>query len=114
MASPCVQAERVEALKRLWERAEPSPGRPLYRHAFYARIASREPAAWALCGTVDERARALKDPKSLESGSRPVKTIVGPWNAAIAAACDGLEFHTQRGQSGDKPQGVWTTELRNK
>ena len=114
MASPCVQAERVEALKRLWERAEPSPGRRLYRHAFYARIASREPAAWALCGTVDERARALKDPKSLESGSRPVKTIVGPWNAALAAACDGLEFHTQRGQSGDKPQGVWTTELKTK
>ena len=105
---------RVAALKRLWERAGPSPRQRLFRHTFYARIASSEPAAWALCGTVDERATALKDPKSLKSGSRPPQAIVKPWDIAAAEAFDGLEFHNQRATSGDKPQGIWTTELQTK
>ena len=109
-----MQAERVEVLKRLWERAEPSPGRRLYRHAFYARIASREPAAWEKCGTREDREKSIKDPKSLESGSRPVKAIKTAWDTALAAAFDGLKFHSQRFDSRDKPQGVWTTELKTK
>ena len=108
------QDVRVAALKRLWERAPPSPGRYLYRHAFYVRIASREPAAWALCGTHEERATALKDPKSLNRGSRPPRAIVEAWDSALAAAFGGLKFHNQRALSGDKPQGVWTTELQTK
>ena len=105
---------RVAALKRLWELAPPSQMRILYRHAFYARIASSEPEAWATCGTPEERAMALKNPKSLKRGSHPPKAIVDPWNAAAAAAFDGLKFHNQRFQSGDKPQGVWTTALKTK
>ena len=106
---------RVAALKRLWERAPPSPGRRLYRHAFYARIASSEPEAWALCGsTSEERATALKNPATLRQGSRPSKAIVDAWDSALAAAFGGLKFHIQRATSGDKPQGVWTTELQTK
>ena len=101
-------------LKRLWERAPPSPGRRLYRHAWYGRIASHEPAAWETCGTPEERATALKDPKSLKSGSRPPQAIVKPWDIAAADAFGGLAFHTQRATSGDKPQGIWTTELQTK
>ena len=105
---------RVAALKRLWERAPPSPGRRLFRHAIYARIASREPAAWATCGTPEDREKAIKDPAKLPQGSRPSKAIVDAWNAALAAAFDGLEFVHVRGsvRTSDKPSGYWTTELK--
>ena len=105
---------RVAALKRLWERVEPSPGQRLFRHAFYARIASSEPAAWKTCGTTEERATALKDPKSLRRGSRPPRAIVEAWDSSLAATFGGLEFHNQRGANGDTPQGIWTIELQTK
>lgn len=110
-----IQAERVAALQELWERADPSPERRLFRHAFYARLASRKPDVWALCGTAEQRATAVKDPSSLPRGSHPVKGIVAAWNAALKEAFDGLEFQNIRGkQSGGKPLGVWTTELKSK
>ena len=105
---------RVAALKRLWERAPASPGRLLRRHAFYARIASREQAAWVACGTPEDREKAIKDPANLPRGSRPSQVIVDAWNAALAAAFDGLEFVHVRGstRTKDKPAGYWTTELK--
>ena len=110
-----IQAERVAALQELWERADPSPERRLFRHAAYARIALRKPGVWARCGTAEERAKAVKDPSSLPQGSRPAKVIVEAWNAALKEAFDGLEFQTIRGkQSGGKPLGVWTPELKSK
>ena len=69
---------------------------------------------WALCGTAEERATALKDPKTLGSGARPVKAIIQPWDTALAAAFGGLTFDNQRFPSGDKPQGVWTKALKTK
>ena len=110
---PLAQEKRVEALTRLWDRADPSPGRRLFRHCFYARIASREPDVWALCGTGEQRATAVKDPKTLPQGSRPAKIIVDQWDAALAAAFDELKFENQRGTSGDRPAGIWTMELKS-
>ena len=104
---------RVAALKRLWGRTEPSPMRRLFRHAFYARIASREPEAWEKCGTPEQRAMAIKDPKHLPQGSRPSKAIVDPWDVALAAAFDGLEFeHVRGGKESRGPAGYWTTVLK--
>ena len=96
---------------RLFRRVEGSPRR--FRHDIYTRIAEGEPAAWATCGTPEQRATAIKDPSTLPQGSRPAKVIVDQWNAALAAAFGGLELTHVRGkQSGDKPLGYWTTELK--
>ena len=104
---------RVAALKRLWGHTGPSPELRLFRHAFYARIASREPEAWEKCGTPEQRGIAIKDPKHLSQGSRPSKAIVDPWDVALAAAFDGLKFEHVRGRAtSDKPAGYWTTELK--
>ena len=111
--APLAQEKRVAALKRLWERADPSPARRLFRNCFYARIASREPDVWALCGTGEQRATAVKDPKTLPQGSRPAKIIVDQWDAALASAFGGLKFENQRGTSGDRPAGIWTMELKS-
>ena len=110
-----IQAERVAALQELWERADPSPERRLFRHAAYARIASRKPDVWARCGTAEQRATAVKDPSSLPQGSRPAKGIVEAWNAALKEAFNGLEFTHVRGTKGAMgPAGHWTTELQTK
>lgn len=104
---------RVAALKRLWECADPSPGRRLFRHAFYARIALLEPAAWKTCGTPADREKAIKDPAQLRQGSRPSQVIVDAWNAALAAAFVGLEFEHIRGSKDPRgPAGYWTMELK--
>ena len=104
---------RVAALKRLWKRADPSPARLLRRHAFYARIASREPAAWEKCGTPEDREKAIKDPGKLPQGSRPSKAIVEQWDMALAAAFDELEFVHIRGSKDLRgPAGYWTMELK--
>ena len=106
------QEARVTALKRLWERAEPSADR-LFRHSSYAHIAACEPEAWALCGSVEDRAKAIKNPSDLPQGSRPAAVIVRSWDAALDRAFGGLVFTCIRGkQSGDKPLGYWTTELK--
>jgi len=110
----CMQAERVAALQELWDRDDPSPGPHLFRHVAYARIASCKPDVWARCGTAEERAKAVKDPKTLESGTRPAAVIVRAWDAAFKQAFDGLAFHNQRGASGGNPQGYWTLELKSK
>ena len=54
------------------------------------------------------------DPAKLTQGSRPSKAIVDAWNAALAAAFDGLEFVHVRGgnRTCDKPAGYWTDELK--
>ena len=96
---------------RLFRRVEGSPRR--FRHDIYTRIAEGEPAAWATCGTPEQRATAIKDPSTLPQGSRPAKVIVDQWNAALAAAFDGLKFENQRGTSGGRPAGVWTMELKS-
>jgi hypothetical protein len=105
---------RVAALKRLWEHTDPSEEQLLRRHSFYQCISERAPEVWARCGTDEERATALKDPKSLQRGTRPAKAVTQPWDTALAAAFGGLKFHNQRYASGDKPQGVWTKELKAK
>ena len=106
---------RVAALKRLWERTDPSAEQRLFRHAFYARIASREPEAWKTCGTTEQRENAIKDPNNLPRGSRPHNAIVDAWDVALAAAFDGLKFEHVRGGGTSvksvKPSGYWTTEL---
>lgn len=109
---PLAQEKRVEALTRLWERAEPSPGRRLFRHCFYQRIAAREPDVWALCGTEEQRATAVADPSKLPSGSRPAKVIVDQWDLALKTAFGGLEFTHVRGSKGSGPAGYWTMELK--
>ena len=94
--------------------SDPSPGRRLFRHAFYARIASRKPDVWARCGTAEERAKAVKDPKTLERGTRPAAVIVKAWDAALKEAFGGLQFHNQRGASAGNPQGCWMLALKSK
>ena len=87
--------------------------RLLFRHANYARIASREPEAWEKCGTPEQRAIAIKDPSTLPQGSRPAKVIVEQWDIAHAAAFGGLEFTHVRGSKDSRgPAGYWTTELK--
>jgi hypothetical protein len=104
---------RVAALKRLWERTNPSAEQRLFRHTFYARIASCEPEAWEKCGTPEQRANAIKDPNNLPRGSRPHNAIVDAWDVALAAAFDGLKFeHVRGGGTSVKPSGYWTTELK--
>lgn len=106
------QEERVAALIRLWERAEPSPMRRLFRHAFYARIATHEPDVWALCGTEEQRAKALKDPSS-QSGSRPAAVIVQAWSMALKVAFNKLELKQIVGSKNNhEPNGHWTDELK--
>jgi hypothetical protein len=112
---PLAQEKRVEALRRLWDRAEPSPGR-LFRHCFYARIAAGEPGVWERCGTEEQRAAAVKDPSKQPQGSRPANVIVAQWDAALAAAFDGLKFNHVRGSrnNASNPNGIWTDELKTK
>ena len=53
------------------------------------------------------------DPAKLTQGSRPSKAIVDAWNAALAAAFDGLEFVHVRGSKDSRgPAGYWTMELK--
>ena len=105
---------RVAALKRLWVCVDPNPEQRLFRHEYYARIASSEPAAWETCGKPEDREKAIKDTRTLPQGSRPSKAIVDAWNAALAAAFDGLKFEHVRGgnRTCDKPAGYWTDELK--
>ena len=53
-------------------------------------------ASWALGFTdskgVFEREKALKDPCTLPSGSRPAKAIVDAWAKAMKEALNGFEF----------------------
>ena len=61
----------------------------------------------------EQRTTAVKDPSKLPQGSRPAKVIVDQWDLALKTAFDELEFTHVRGkQSGDKPPGYWTTELK--
>ena len=102
---------RVAVLKQLWKRADPSPGRRLRRHAFYQRIAAHAPDLWARCGSEEQRANALKDPRS-QNGSRPATVIVEPWNAALRTAFNGLEFkHVTGSKNQHDPNGHWTDDL---
>ena len=72
-----------------------------------------EPAAWATCGTPEDREKAIKDPAKLPQGSRISKAIVEQWDAAAAAAFDGLEFEHVRGSKDPRvPSGYWTTVLK--
>ena len=107
-----LQAVRVAALKRLFERKANSPR--LFRHQIYARIAEREPEAWALCGTLEQRRVAITDPSSNQSGSRPAIVIVHAWKVAMKEAFEGFEFGDRvcgsKNQSA-KPNGVWTTDI---
>ncbi len=105
---------RVAALKSLWARSDTSPGQRLFRHAFYARLASCEPAVWELCGTDEERAKAVKNPSELDRGCRPAKVIVDAWDRALEKAFDGLKFTNMRGSKNrvEKPNGVWTEQLQ--
>ena len=101
---------RVAALKRLWGRTKPSPMRRLFRHAFYARLAAHAPDLWARCGSEEQRANALKEPKS---GSRPAPVITEPWNAALRTAFNGLEFkHVKGSKNQHDPNGHWTDDLK--
>ena len=107
------QEARVTALKRLWERAEPSADR-LFRHSSYAHIAACEPEAWALCGSVEDRAKDIKNPSDLPQGSRPAAVIVRSWDAAFYQAFGGLMFTHVRGSKDPRgPAGYWTTELKS-
>ena len=110
---PLAQEKRVEALTRLWERAEPSPGRRLFRHCFYQRIVAREPDVWALCGTSEQRATAVKDPKD-PCKPKPDPAIVQAWDAALWEAFGGLKFRNERGSRNElsRPNGIWTDELK--
>jgi hypothetical protein len=96
----------------LWERAEPSAGRQTFRHSFYARIAKCEPEVWALCGTGEQRAKAIKQPNGKDVPP-PAPVIVRAWNAALAAAFGGLQFkHTVGSKSKHEPNGHGTDELK--
>ena len=100
---------RVAALKCLFEHKAGSPRR--FRHQIYARIAEREPEAWALCGTAEQREKAAADPAGLPQGSHPTATIVQAWNTALFDAFCGLELTHVRGKD-SRPKGHWTTELK--
>ena len=68
---------------------------------------------WALCGTGEQRATAIKDPKQLPQGSRPTPVIVWAWNEALKEAFGGLEFEHKTGkQPAGTPLGYWTTQLK--
>jgi len=101
-------------LQRLFERAvSPDSFRHYFRHQVYRHIADKAPEVWNLCGTREQRAAALKDPKEV-SGSRPAPAIVRAWDTALKSAFNGLEFnHIKGSRQMDKPNGVWTTELGN-
>lgn len=103
---------RVAALKRLWERADPSPGQLLFRYAIYVRIASLEPAAWATCGSPEQRTNAVKQPNGRKIAP-PATVIVHAWNAAFGTAFNGLVFkHRTGSKNPEEPNGHWTDELK--
>ena len=106
---------RVAALKRLFERKAGSPRR--FRHQIYARIAEREPKAWALCGTATQREKAIA---ALGKGGRLHPCITQPWDHAFATAFDkdgafnnSFRFHHQDQPLANVPQGFSTTELHD-
>ena len=110
---PCVgrsQAMRVAALERLFTREAGSPR--LFRHEVYKHIAEHESAAWALCGTEEQREKATKETKP---GSRPAGVIERAWAAAFRCAYKKpapFEFKHVTGQHNPgNPNGFWTTEL---
>ena len=100
----------VAALKRLFEHKPGSPRR--FRHEIYARIAKGEPTAWALCGTSEQREKALGSGGGSGVGSRPAAALERVWARALAAAFNGLAFQRVTGSKGaGNPNGYWTTAL---
>ena len=92
-------------LKRLFERKASSPRR--FRHQIYARIAEREPEAWALCGTLAQLKRMLDN-----QSTRHDEHVIGVWTVAISQAFQGLVLEAIRGsKSPGRPNGHWTTML---
>jgi len=100
----------VTALKRIFERKSGSDRR--VRHEIYAYIAEHEPEVWALCGTGEQRAKAIKQPNGNDVPP-PAPVIVRAWNAALVAAFGGLQFkHMVGSKSKHEPNGYWTDELK--
>ena len=99
---------RVAALKGLFERKADTPRR--FRHEIYAYIAEHEPDAWKLCGTEEQRMKAIAPP---EKGQRVHPTIVTCWDCALATAFDGFKFHHQPAPT-SIPQGYSTTDLSSR
>jgi len=103
-------AERVSACRRLFTRVQGSPRR--FRYEVYAHLAEHERGAWETMGTAEQRANAVKDPKTLVSGSRPSQVIVSAWTDAMAEALDGFSFGQRvTGDAPGQPRGYSTTEL---
>jgi len=97
-------ALRVKALGRLFKRKENSPRQ--FRHEIYACIAEREPDVWALCGTAEQRDKAVRE------GSH-IRVIVEAWDRALRGAFSGFTFgHPVRGSKNEQnPNGTWTTGI---
>ena len=93
-------------LKRLFERKASSPRR--FRHQIYARIAEREPQAWALCGTAEQREKAIA---VLGKGGRLHPCITEPWDRAFCAAFSTFKFDHVTGNSNGLPNGFSTNVL---
>ena len=109
--SCCRQADRVAALKCLFERKAGSPRR--FRHDTFKHIAEKAPEAWRSCGTQEQRDKAIVSPKK---GERVHPIILTTWDRAFKEAFGGeeeggFEFHHQPAPSGNIPQGHSTTEL---
>ena len=100
------QPLRVNALKQHFKK-ESTLKNCLNRHEIYAHLARKEPDVWALCGTEEQRERAVKKPTN---GTRPHSSIVDAWNEALKEAFNVELFHNT-GSRGGQPNGYWTKEL---